>query len=73
MSVISRVLKLDDREAVEHAYNVLRSQVVPDLVPTEESIVNVLKTMSYEDPVFASIPAFKYFDLSLLQEIKAGR
>jgi NitT/TauT family transport system substrate-binding protein len=73
IAVIARVLKLDDREALEHAYNVLRSEVVPDLLPTEESIVNVLKTMSYEDPVFGSIPAFKYFDLSLLQEIKAGR
>jgi hypothetical protein len=43
----------------------------PDLFPTEESIVNVLKTMSYEDPAFLSIPPYKFFDLSLIQELKA--
>jgi ABC-type nitrate/sulfonate/bicarbonate transport system substrate-binding protein len=73
ISVIQRVLKTDDRESLEHAYEVLRSQVVADLYPTEQSIDSVLKTMSYEDPVFGSIPPFKYFDLSLLQEIKAGQ
>lgn len=70
MSVIGRVLKTDDREALEQAYRVLRVQVVPDLLPTEESIVNVLKTLAYEDPAFAAIPPFKHFDLSLLEEIK---
>lgn len=69
LSVIGRVLKSDDREALEQAYRVLRVQVVPDLLPTEESIVNVLKTLAYEDPAFAAMPPFKYFDLSLLQEI----
>jgi hypothetical protein len=46
------------------------SSAAPDLFPTEESIVNVLKTMSYEDPVFLSIPPYKYFDLSLIEELK---
>jgi ABC-type nitrate/sulfonate/bicarbonate transport system substrate-binding protein len=73
ISVIARVLKTDDRESLDHAYEVLRSQVVADLYPTEQSIDSVLKTMSYEDPVFGSIPPFKYFDLSLLQEVKAGQ
>ena len=45
------------------------SRWCPDLLPTEESIVNVLKTLAYEDPAFAAMPPFKYFDLSLLQEI----
>jgi hypothetical protein len=27
--------------------------------------------MSYEDAAFASIPPFKYFDLSLIEELKA--
>jgi NitT/TauT family transport system substrate-binding protein len=70
MGVIGRVLKTGDREALEHAYGVLRDQIVPDLFPTEESIVNVLKTMAYEDPAFATIPPFRHFDLSLLEEIK---
>ena len=43
----------------------------PDLFPTEESIVNVLRTMSYEDQGFLSIPPYKFFDLSLIQELKA--
>jgi len=71
MKVIAQVLKTDDKEVLEHAYNGLRSQVVPDLLPTEEAIVNVLKIMSYEDATFASIAPFKHFDLSLVQEIAA--
>jgi NitT/TauT family transport system substrate-binding protein len=71
MSVIARVLKTDDKAVLEHAYDALRSQVVPDLLPTEESIVNVLRIMSYEDAAFASIAPFKHFDLSLVQEIAA--
>ncbi len=69
MSVIARVLKTDDKEVLEHAYDGLRSQVVRDLLPTEEAIVNVLKIMSYEDAAFATIAPFKHFDLSLVQEI----
>jgi hypothetical protein len=38
---------------------------------TVEVIVNVLRTMSYEDPAFLSIPPYKFFDLSLIQELKA--
>ena len=32
--------------------------------------INVLRTMSYEDPAFMSIPPYKFFDLSLIQELK---
>ena len=71
MGVIARVMKTDDKEVLEHAYEGLRSQVVPDLLPTEESIVNVLRIMSYEDAAFASIAPFKHFDLSLVKEIAA--
>jgi NitT/TauT family transport system substrate-binding protein len=71
MSVIGRVMKTDDKEVLGHAYDALRSQVVPDLLPTEESIVNVLRIMSYEDTTFASMPPLKYFDLSLVKEIAA--
>ena len=73
MKVMARVMKTDDREVLEHAYEGLRSQVVPDLLPTEESIANVLKIMSYEDPAFASIAPLKHFDLALAQEIAAGQ
>ena len=40
-------------------------------IKIEEAIVNVLKTMSYEDPAFLSIPPFKYFDLSLIEELRS--
>ena len=33
--------------------------------------INVLRTMSYEDPAFGTIPPYKFFDLSLIQELKA--
>ena len=31
---------------------------------------SVLCTISYEDPAFLSIPPYKFFDLSLIQELK---
>lgn len=71
IAVMSRVLRIEDPESLEYSYQALRSEARPDLVPTEEAIVNVLKTMSYEDPAFGSIPPFKYFDLSLIEELKS--
>jgi len=71
IGVMSKVLRMSDTESLEYSYRMLRSQARPDLFPTEEAIVNVLKTMSYEDASFASIPPFKYFDLSLIEELKA--
>jgi len=70
MAVMSQVLKLNDSESLEYDYQSTRADSRPDLFPTEEAIVNVLRTMSYEDPSFASIPPFKFFDLSLIQELK---
>jgi ABC-type nitrate/sulfonate/bicarbonate transport system substrate-binding protein len=70
-AVMSQVLRIDDQESLEYSYRIMRADSRPDLFPTEESIINVLKTMSYEDPAFLSIPPFKFFDLSLIQELKA--
>lgn len=71
IGVMSKVLRINDMESLEYSYRMLRSQARADLFPTEESIVNVLKTMSYEDASFATIPPFKHFDLSLIEELKA--
>ena len=71
IAVMSKVLRMSDTESLEYSYRMLRSQARPDLFPTEEAIVNVIKTMSYEDASFAAIPPFKYFDLSLIEELKA--
>ena len=71
LAVMSQVLKIDDTESLEYSYKIMRADARPDLFPTEEAIVNVLKTMVYEDPAFGSIAPFKFFDLSLIQEIKA--
>ena len=71
MAVMQQVLKMDDADSLEYAYKTMRADSRPDLVPTEEAIVNVLRTMSYEDPAFLSIPPYKFFDLSLIQELKA--
>ena len=71
LAVMSQVLKIDDQESLEYSYRIMRADSRPDLFPTEESIVNVLKTMSYEDPAFLTVPPFKFFDLSLIQELKA--
>jgi hypothetical protein len=61
---------MTDIESLDYSYRMLKSQARADLFPTEEAIVNVLKTMSYEDASFASIPPFKYFDLSFVEELK---
>lgn len=71
IAVMQQVLKMDDADSLEYAYKTMRADSRPDLVPTEEAIVNVLRTMSYEDPAFLSIPPYKFFDLSLIQELKA--
>jgi hypothetical protein len=71
ISVMGQVLKIDDMESLEYSYQLMKADARPDLFPTEEAIVNVLRTMSYEDPAFGSIPPYKFFDLSLIQEIKA--
>ena len=71
IAVMSNVLRMNDVESLEYSYRILKSQARPDLFPTEEAIVNVLRTMSYEDASFAAIPPFKYFDLSLIEELKA--
>ena len=68
---MSRALRIDDLESLEYSYWTMRAEARPDLFPTEEAIVNVLKTMSYEDPAFLSIPTFKYFDLSLIEELRS--
>ena len=71
LAVMAQVLKIDDADSLEYAYKTMRADSRPDLFPTEEAIVNVLRTMSYEDPAFLSIPPYKFFDLSLIQELKA--
>jgi len=71
IAVMSRVLRINDMESLEYSYQTYKSEARPDLFPTEEAIVNVLKTLSYEDPAFLSIPPYKYFALSLIEELKA--
>jgi len=69
-AVMAQVLKIDDRDSLDYSYKIIRADARPDLFPTEEAIVNVLRTMSYEDPAFLSIPPYQYFDLTLIQELK---
>ena len=71
IAVMSQVLKINDMDSLEYSYRTMRADARSDLFPTEEAIVNVLKTMSYEDPAFGSIPPYKFFDLSLILELKS--
>ena len=71
VAVMSQVLKISDVESLDYSYRTTIADARPDLFPTEEAIVNVLKTMSYEDPAFGSIPPFRFFDLSLIHELKS--
>jgi hypothetical protein len=71
ISVMSQFLKIHDLESLDYSYRMMVADLRPDLFPTEEAIANVLKTMSYEDPSFTSIPPYKSFDLSLIQELES--
>ena len=71
LAVMAQVLKIDDRDSLEYSYRIMKADARPDLFPSEEAIVNVLKTMVYEDPAFGQIPPYKFFDLSLIQELKS--
>jgi len=71
ISVMSQALKIHDLESLDYSYRIMVADLRPDLFPTEEAIANVLKTMSYEDPSFTSIPLHKFFDLSFIQELKS--
>jgi ABC-type nitrate/sulfonate/bicarbonate transport system substrate-binding protein len=71
IAVMSQVLKINDMDSLEYSYRTMRADARSDLFPTGEAIVNVLKTMSYEDPAFGSIPPYKFFDLSLILELKS--
>jgi ABC-type nitrate/sulfonate/bicarbonate transport system substrate-binding protein len=61
LAVMAQVLKIDDADSLEYAYKTMRADSRPDLFPTEEAIVNVLRTMSYEDPAFRLDPAVQIF------------
>ena len=71
ITMMSQVLRINDLESLDYSYRIMKADARPDLFPTEEAIVNVLKTMSYEDPAFGAIPPYKFFDLSLIQELKS--
>jgi ABC-type nitrate/sulfonate/bicarbonate transport system substrate-binding protein len=71
LAVMAQVLKIEDRESLEYSYRIMKADARPDLFPTEEAIINVLKTMVYEDPAFGTVPPYKFFDLALIQELKS--
>src|SRR5439155_21753689 len=64
-------LKIHDLESLDYSYQMMVTDLRPDLFPTEQAIANVLKTMSCEDPSFTSIPPYKFFDLSVIQELNS--
>jgi hypothetical protein len=71
ISVMPQVLQLSGLESLDYSYRMMVADPRPDLFPTEEATANVLKTISYEDPSFTSISPYKFFDLSLIQELKS--
>jgi hypothetical protein len=71
VAVKSQVLRTNDAESLDYSYHMTIADARPDLFPTEEAVVNVLTTMSYEGPAFASISLYNFFDLSLIQELKS--
>lgn len=70
IQVMGRVFRLQDRDVLEYAYNVLKSHAQSDLYPSEEGLRNVLKTMAYDDPKFSAVPPLKHMDLSLIEELR---
>jgi NitT/TauT family transport system substrate-binding protein len=72
IQIMARVFRLQDKAVLDYAYESLRANADPNIYPSEDGIKNVLKTMAYEDARFLSIPPGKYFDLSLLKELRPG-
>ncbi|HEY1371693.1 MAG TPA: ABC transporter substrate-binding protein [Candidatus Binatia bacterium] len=71
IQIMARLFRLQDREVLEGAYNAFKSHAQPDLYPSEEGLRNVLKTLAYENPRFASVPPLKHMDLSIVEELRA--
>ena len=72
LAVMAQVLKIDDADSLEYSL-IKPCEPIPGPIffPPKKPSSTCCSTMSYEDPAFATIPPFKFFDLSLIQELKA--
>ncbi len=67
--VLSRVMRSEDKEVLESAYNYMRARAEPTLYPPESAIKNLLKMAAYLDPRAASVRPETITDFSILEEL----
>ena len=73
LNVLSREMKIGDKETLEYIYDHMRSTADASLYPPEESVTNLLKMMAYVDKRAASVRPEKIMDYSLLEELGQKR
>ena len=66
---LAKILSTSDKQLLDHAYDDIVSTMEPTLIPSQQSISNLLKMVAYTDKRAASIAPEKLFDLSLLEEL----
>lgn len=67
--ILARILRSEDKEALEYVYDYLRSNGSPGLYPSEASIKNLLRMSAYDDPRAAALRPEMIVDFSILEEL----
>lgn len=67
--ILARILRSEDKEALEYVYDYMRANGSASLYPSEASIKNLLRMAAYEDPRAASLRPEMITDFSILEEL----
>jgi NitT/TauT family transport system substrate-binding protein len=69
LPTLRRVIGVDDKEMIDHAYEEMRARATVDLVAPEPAIDNLIKMMTYVDKRAATIDRSKLVDYSILKSL----
>jgi len=67
--ILAKILRTEDKEALEFAYDYMRLNESPALYPPADAIKNLLRMAAYEDPRAASVRPEMIADFSILEEL----
>jgi NitT/TauT family transport system substrate-binding protein len=69
LTVLRRIIGLDDKETLEHAYDEMRARATVDLVPPDAAVDNLIKMVAYVDKRATTVERAKLADYSILKEL----
>ena len=69
MDVLKKIIQIDERETLEHAYEQMRARATVDLIAPDAAIENLVKMMTYVDNRAAGIDRSKLTDYSIVREL----